>query len=289
MTRSLHARLDPIKEAVLSITREKGRVVAAKEFGCCRQVFKKWLIETTNDPSYGTAGLKGWSLKVRLAPVKDEVLAVVKAKGRQVAMRDYGINRLSTFSNWIYEMTGDKNFGIDKTKIRFGMTGGGKALWLRVNRDHIIWFVDQFGEKEAQREFNLSGDTLSQTLARPVMHQHRPDRTERLEIQLEIYHTDVMALRKEVAQLKMMFERFIPFVAEQITAKAIMPLLEKTISLDERFMPEEQPNQIDAIIEQMEGQRNNPHITLPEPKLDAVSLKLRKAYTSAHPYYSKEK
>ena len=51
---SLHARLDPIKEEVLDVTKKRGRFKAMQRFGVADyKCFADWIEEVTNDPFFG--------------------------------------------------------------------------------------------------------------------------------------------------------------------------------------------------------------------------------------------
>lgn len=53
------------------------------------------------------------SLRVRLDPIKEEVVAYTKKFGRTAAMHNFGVRDYKCFSEWLTEVTGDANFGLN--------------------------------------------------------------------------------------------------------------------------------------------------------------------------------
>lgn len=100
------------------------------------------------------------SIHTRLDHQKDKVLKVTELLGRPTAMREFEVADYVCFSNWIEEVTGDKNFGI-YPKIRFdGRENFTNQLAIKVIRK-LLDLQDENKElhKEVQAlRAQLSGD-----------------------------------------------------------------------------------------------------------------------------------
>jgi len=106
------------------------------------------------------------SLHTRLDPIKEEVLAYIRQRGRLKSMEEYGVKDYARFHNWIMEVTNDPQYGfeascradsdmssIDRLLDRFlakvaKLEAANKALRERVKL--LQWQVDQREEINAK-------------------------------------------------------------------------------------------------------------------------------------------
>lgn len=107
------------------------------------------------------------SLHARLDPIKDEVLSFTEEFGRFKAMSQFGVRDYLCFSNWLKEVTGNENFGINPKICLDGHRTLGDQLvdaflrkvaelqtereTLRQRIDYLEWQLAAASEKEEKQ------------------------------------------------------------------------------------------------------------------------------------------
>lgn len=123
---------------------------------------------------------------------------------------------------------------IERPNELAGLKGGPKQMWLRQHSEEVIDYYYKYGEDATINRFILTERT-SETLLRirgfyknkPVVFHLTP--LDKLETRLGISEENVRELRGEVAELKRAFALFQQGVANQITKKLLIPLLQQGI------------------------------------------------------------
>lgn len=104
--KSLHTRLDPQKEAVLSVTEKFGRFRAMDEFGVKDYPgFCKWIEETTGNENFGL------NPKIRLnghQTLGDQLVDAFLCKVAQLQTQNKQLGERIRFLEWQLERTGGK-------------------------------------------------------------------------------------------------------------------------------------------------------------------------------------
>lgn len=116
------------------------------------------------------------------------------------------------------------------TKLR----GGRKQIWLRQHRETILAFYNSFGEKETRKTFCLT-ETTMQSLVTPKANRQRfsqMSKADRALARAEISEVGLLELRKEVKELRQLFDHFQQSVGEQLLTKFFLPLLQSGIKVD---------------------------------------------------------
>ncbi|MFC2056237.1 hypothetical protein ACFLTO_01555 [Chloroflexota bacterium] len=133
------------------------------------------------------------------------------------------------------------------TKLR----GGQKHMWLGRHRESILAFYDEFGETATRTTFNITGNTLHNLLNSKASHRNytRLSKADKALAQTEIAQADVQELRKEIRELRHIFESFQQSVGEQLVNKFFLPLLQAGLSVDNDLNSEkkDEPLRIDNI------------------------------------------
>lgn len=96
------------------------------------------------------------SVEARLKGKEEEVLRVVREKGRKEAMAKFGIKAYISFSIWL-KCHRDGLFALNPLA---GFNGGEKAKWLRLHKETILDYMDIFGRDEVMDRFCLKEETL---------------------------------------------------------------------------------------------------------------------------------
>lgn len=128
------------------------------------------------------------------------------------------------------------------TKLR----GGRKQMWLRQHRETILAFYNSFGEKETRKTFCLTEITL-QTLVTPKANSRRfsqMSKADRALARAEISEVGLLELRKELKELRQLFDHFQQSVGEQLLTKFFLPLLQSGIKVDKQL---DTPETIDPL------------------------------------------
>lgn len=88
------------------------------------------------------------SLHTRLDPIKDRVLRFTELFGRVRAMEEFGVSTYDRFSNWLTEVTGNENFGLNP---KFGHRSG-QGILNEVATKVVRTLLDLQGENEELRK-----------------------------------------------------------------------------------------------------------------------------------------
>ncbi|MFC2025336.1 hypothetical protein ACFLTG_02875 [Chloroflexota bacterium] len=142
----------------------------------------------------------------------------------------------------------DLNAELDQfTKLK----GGQKHMWLEHHRVSILAFYDEFGETATRTTFNLTEQTLHNLINSTTSHRsyNRLSKADKAISQAEIARADVQELRKEIRQIRQLFEHFQQSVGEQLVNKFFLPLVKAglTIDYDLNLEKKDDPIRIDNI------------------------------------------
>lgn len=133
--------------------------------------------------------------------------------------------------------------GIDQfTKLK----GGQKHMWLRQHREAILAFYESFGEEDTRKTFCLTENTL-QSLIKSKPDERRFSRLSKADKALaraEISEAGVIELRKEVKELRQLFEHFQQSVGEQLLNRFFLPLIQSGIKVENLLDAPEHNNEL---------------------------------------------
>ncbi len=115
-------------------------------------------------------------------------------------------------------------------KYYSGMSGGKKAMWLRLNEQLVLDYYDQFGESLTLRQFNLKPSTLDSLFKREGIVQEDP-RYDRAVALAKIAVEGANEARREVRELKSQYSQFTELVGQQLLNNFFVPLLKSVVKL----------------------------------------------------------
>lgn len=139
-----------------------------------------------------------------------------------------------------------------------GLKGGRKEMWLRHNQEEVFNFFNKHGEVATRNRFCLEADTLVSLLqGRRGVFSPPFTKKDKQEIMIEVLTQDVRDCRRELAELKEVFGRFQQTVAQQVTQKFLVPLLQQGIDLgNESFDINPKPPLLISDLVDTRGTRN---------------------------------
>ena len=115
------------------------------------------------------------------------------------------------------------------------LKGGQKALWLNLNREIVLDYLEVHGDDETRRHFGLTTHNSLDELKKRwfIESQHKSvSPIDRLRLDVEIVASDNANLRKEIRQLKEDFFKFQESVSDQLTKKFFIPLMRAAIKFE---------------------------------------------------------
>jgi hypothetical protein len=104
--------------------------------------------------------------------------------------------------------------------------GGRKQQKLRLHRDEILNFFNEYGPAATMVRYGLMADTLDRLVSRsgnPPARQHLHD-LERVSLLAELARAESRSTRLEVESLKREYKEFTSLVAQQVGSAILAPL-----------------------------------------------------------------
>jgi hypothetical protein len=126
------------------------------------------------------------------------------------------------------------------------LKGGQKHMWLRHHKEAILAFYDAFGEADTRKTFCITETTLQSLIGskNSTRRFSQLSKADRAIARAEITEAGLIELRREVKELKQLFEHFQQSVGEQLLNRFFMTLLQSGIKVDKRL---DEPEPIDPL------------------------------------------
>lgn len=121
--------------------------------------------------------------------------------------------------------------------LKPGESGGNQRLYYRVHREQIVKYYKLHGEAATRERYNIVRDDVWSKLLSPAGYQRKAVNSKYDKaIDMAIATgAGVSELRKEVRELKEDFNQFVPFLAEEISQKFLIPLMTNVVKLPPEF------------------------------------------------------
>lgn len=115
-----------------------------------------------------------------------------------------------------------------------GLRGGKKQMWLRVNRDLVMRYCEQFGAEDTCEHFNMQRETLDK-LYKQKNKEVPFTKADRAMALAEIAKAASLETKKEVKLLRKDFSEFQDNVARQVAKKVLVPWIQAAVKVSEEL------------------------------------------------------
>jgi len=170
-----------------------------------------------------------------------EILNAIKANGgskyNHIIMTRFDAGDDIAWGRYVDKIANDFHFELPQQpgSSNADLKGGARQLWLRLHRERIVEYYEEYGQGATEWYFKIGTQALQKVLddTLPKPFNIPVTRTDELELRVSCLHDEVRTLRSEVAETKKAFASFQGQVAGQIMRKFLIPLLQQGIELDE--------------------------------------------------------
>lgn len=188
-------------------------------------------------------GLSGGRKTMYLRQHRQDVLDYYVANGRKATMEHYRITKDYTLDAVLIRAENTTA----KPRSEFaGIKGGVKEMLLRQRKDEVVEFYEKHGEAATRYEYTLKRETLEAVLTggrrKPFVAPF--SKVDRLELLVEQYRYDAQNLGEKYDVLLEAFLSFQAQVADRISEKFLLPLIQHGIEIDDNLVVKPRPDKL---------------------------------------------
>ena len=180
-----------------------------------------------------------------------ELLLSLWSRGVEGCMDTYGLKSREQFARFIAKLVKQGEF--KPLSPLAGISGGKKLMVLEQHQDTILDCEGLLGKDITKCIFNLSGITLENLKTRTprqTRNQAKYDgRVDHLEVRLEDIASQVHECKREIEELKSIFQKFVESTSNQICRTFLIPLLRNVLNFEGNLPEKIDELDIDRLLE----------------------------------------
>ncbi len=114
-----------------------------------------------------------------------------------------------------------------------GLRGGRKDKWLRLHKPEVLTYHAEHGREATLKMYHMKPDTLDRLLepgSKTIKHENL-SAADRAIARVEMIEAGLQETRREVREMKESYNKFVPFLSDELSKKFFTPLLMGKIDL----------------------------------------------------------